>query len=100
LNVGYGNGRRPGLDPQDPAHSIAFGFFDELRLAAGPFLEREQHTLLEHLLDAHRDELILGARTQRDPVALDDDAETPECPAAARDRCGTLRRIPQRIATV
>ena len=62
-------------------------------------LEREEDTLQQHFIEPHRHELFLGAGAQRDPVSRDLDADSAERSAGASDRCRSLRRAPQRIAT-
>ena len=65
----------------------------------GSLLERQEDTLQQHFVEAHRDELFLGAGAQRDPVSRDLDADPAERAAGAGDRRRSLRRAPQRIAT-
>src|SRR5262245_60721493 len=67
--------------PLREASVLLFWQFDEVRCMPGSLFEREQHALQHDLVEAHRDELLLGARTQSDPVARDLDAESAERPA-------------------
>src|SRR5262245_47813744 len=83
-----------------PVTELVSGLFDELGLATSSFFECKKDTLLEHSVEPHRHELLLGAGAQRDPVAFDGDAQAAERAATARHGRRTLRRIPQRIATV
>src|SRR5262245_53715563 len=74
-----------------------FGQFNELRLMPGPLFEREQNTLHEHFIEAHRDELFFRAGAQRNPVSRDLDAKSAERATRTRDRRRSLRRVPEWI---
>jgi hypothetical protein len=79
--------------------SVLFpGQFNEARLMARALFERQQDTLQEHLVEAHRNELFLGAGPQSDPVPRHLDTKLTECPACTSHGSRSLRRIPERIA--
>src|SRR5262245_44565581 len=65
---------------------------------AGSLFERQQNTLQQHLVEAHRDELFLGAGSQRNPLTRDLDTKPAERSAGTSDWRRSLRRIPERVA--